>query len=289
MSIAPWQLLQKALPDSDVSDFWFDMPCFAKATAGEGGKRFLRGVASTPDKDLQDEFVIQKGLDLRYFLRHGYLNDDHKPGFENKVGQPTGAEIKSIKDSRGKQVLGMWLEGYLWPKGAHRGADAIWELGKALEMAGSNRRLGFSIQGKVLKREGKRILKAWIQDVAVTPSPVNTATWLELVDSLSKGQWASESDVLELRKSIQQDVFKDSPLIEEPWEEKALGAASPMAIESLEERMKVQTYRGKSRAEQEDEMSKSIHFAYREFRMRGYSESLARSAALAVVARQLLS
>ena len=280
--LAPWEILNKALPDTDLADFSFDIAVSRLLKAEKGKRRFLQGVASTPEKDLQGEEVLQKGMDLRYFLKHGYLNDDHKPGFENKVGQPTSAEIKTVTNSKGDRVLGMWLEGYIWPEGVHKGADAIWELGKALEAADSDRRLGFSIQGKVLKREGSRILKAWIQDVAVTPSPVNTATWLEFVEGIAKSQWATEADVNLLRKSITNDLFKSSVLIEEP-SQKAMGAAgNPQSVESLDDAMKVQIYQGKT------EVEKAIDFARVEFLKRGFSEVNARSAALATVARHLL-
>jgi hypothetical protein len=206
---APWELLQKALPGTRLKQFEFELPALTKG-ADQVGRRFIEGVASTPAKDLQNETVVQKGMDLRYFLKHGYFNNDHKPGFKNKVGEPTHAEIKRIKDHSGKSVLGLWVEGYLWPKNAHQVADDIWELARALKASGSKRSLGFSIQGKVLERDGQKILKAWIQDVAITPSPVNTRTWMELVTDINKS-WESfeeyEDACMDMCKSIDSYVF----------------------------------------------------------------------------------
>jgi hypothetical protein len=58
-----------------------------------------------------------------------------------------------------------------------------------LERSGSSRKVGFSIQGKIMRREGNSILKCWLQDVAITASPVNTHTWAEVVKSLTHERW----------------------------------------------------------------------------------------------------
>jgi len=58
-------------------------------------------------------------------------------------------------------------------------ADRVWELAKALRKSGLGRKLGFSIEGKILERgHGNRIVRAKIRNVAITNSPVNTdCTW----------------------------------------------------------------------------------------------------------------
>jgi hypothetical protein len=295
-SIKPWEFLSKAIPNSSVSDFEFGMPMNLVKSGDKSGRRYIKGVASTPDKDLQSEYVIQKGMDLRYFKQHGYFNNDHKPGFENKVGQPTKAEIKKIKDINGKSVLGLWVEGYLWPKGQHQIADSIWELAKALAAADSNRKLGFSIQGKVLEREGQKILKAWIQDIAITPSPVNSKTWLDVVDDFSKS-WATEEDYDYVSKSIASydsvDILKS---MYGDFSEKALsvGGGSILVPESLEGTRNA-TFRGakyekdKNLDSKDDEVEKSLIYSYNEFLNRGYSDKVSEKAAIATVARSLLS
>jgi len=158
----------------DVFDFWLPMEIEkAEKDAKEKGRREIKGIASTIDNDLQNEVVEQRGIDTTYFLKYGYYNNDHKPGFENKVGQPTACAVQ--KD-------GLWTKGFLWKQ--HKIADAIWELANALEASQSDRRLGFSIQGKVLRRAGRRILKCWLQDIAITTAPINTHTWLDVAKSL---------------------------------------------------------------------------------------------------------
>lgn len=257
--ITPWEMLHKALPDSSLADFELGMPLMTKGKDDVSGRRFVQGVASTPDKDLQNEYVIQKGLDLRYFLKHGYYNDDHKPGFENKVGQPTEAEIKRVTDSHGKSLLGLWTRGYLWVKGFHDGADHIWSLAKALEASGSDRQLGFSIQGKVLTREGSRILKAWIQDIAITPSPVNTATWMELVNDMDKSLWASAKDVEDVKKGLSGLSWDNIPLVGEPEQHG------------------------------DSYITEGVNYLYTQLVNSGYSAKQSRSRALATVAKSLLT
>lgn len=186
-------------------DFWIPAQIISKGgESGEdkSGKRWIQGVASTSKTDLQQEIVAQNGIDFSYFLNHGYFNNDHKPGFENKVGQPTEAKITKS---------GLWVKGYLFKK--HKVADEIWDLLTSLESSESDRKVGFSIQGKVLQRSGNKIEKCWIQDIAITPSPVNHHTWCEIAKSLSAKAWS----------------FDD---------EKALAASGPLSVESLDEDVK---------------------------------------------------
>lgn len=211
---------------SNEFGFWVPMDlCKSDSKeAKESGKRWVQGIASTPDKDLQHEIVDKNGIDFSYFLEYGYLNNDHKPGFENKIGQPTEAKI--TKD-------GFWTKGFLFEN--HKTADAVWELAHALISSNSDRRLGFSIQGKVIKRAGNRILKCWVQDVAITAAPINTNTWLEIAKSLNavpQDMWVpSEESMLYPEDVLKSDrAFDEAKLdlkkTEEEDEEKALTTAT---------------------------------------------------------------
>jgi len=158
---------------------------------GKAAKRWIQGVASTDDKDLQGEVVDQNGIDFSYFLKYGYFNNDHKQGFKNKVGQPTEARITKN---------GLWVKGFLFEN--HEVSDEIWELMHALDTTQADRRLGFSIQGKVKRRQGTKIAECWIQDIAVTPAPVNTTTWAEIAKSLSAQKWDLSKDATEKSQSM---------------------------------------------------------------------------------------
>ena len=202
--------MQRGWIDDETFNFW--MPATAISKGGgkdKKGRRWIQGIASTASRDLQGEVVNQNGIDFSYFLKHGYLNDDHKPGPEHKVGEPT--ECKVTKN-------GLWVKGFLFNN--HKKADEYWELMNALTASDSNRKVGFSIQGKVKRRAGKEIVECWVQDVAITPAPVNTATWAEIAKSLSAEKW---------------DLSKASDCEEED-EEKALtvSGGSPLVPESLD-------------------------------------------------------
>lgn len=163
--------------------FHFFMP-ISKAESKDG-RRWIQGVASTRHRDLQGEVVIPGGIDYSYFLRHGYINDDHKDGPHCKVGEATECKLTPA---------GLWIKGWLY-KGKER-SDHWWEHINVLAAQGSKRKVGFSIQGKILRRDGKTILKCWLQDVAITASPVNTNTWAEVVKSLNNQEWDDEEKAL---------------------------------------------------------------------------------------------
>jgi hypothetical protein len=187
----PFFVWTKMQQQFSIEPFNFWMPIEkAGQEVGKDGQTYrkIRGVASTPDEDLQGEIVDPHGIDVDYFLTHGYFNNDHKPGFENKVGFPTTARISPD---------GLYVEGSLFNN--NKVADDIWNLMHSIEATpGSNRKVGFSVQGKVKRRAGNKILACWIQDVAITPAPINTKTWAEVAKSLSSQEWANEEE----RKAI---------------------------------------------------------------------------------------
>ncbi len=255
-------------------NFWLPMD-LAKASPKDkkkGRRRLIQGISSTTHEDLQKETVKQRGIDFTYFLKFGYYNNDHKPGFENKVGQPLECKVTPE---------GLWTKGFLFDN--HKIADAIWELAQALEASQADRKLGFSIQGKVTRRAGRGILKCWIQDIAITAAPINTHTWLDVVKSLSAlpdeyfcddsgcfyvsprqispvhkslcGSSCVKADAQAMDKFLgmglaidekKMDLKKDGDTKECACSEKALEAASPLAVEDLEGKMKDQGWANKS-------------------------------------------
>lgn len=206
--------LNKGWKTEESFTFWVPAHALSISKGGEGkdkGKRMIQGIASTSACDLQGEIVEQGGIDTDYFIKHGYFNNDHKPGFENKVGEPV--ECKVTKK-------GLWVKGFLYDN--HPVADAIWTLMQSQESnPHAKRRIGFSIEGKVKRRSGRKIEECWIQDIAITPAPVNTTTWAEIAKSLS-ADWSKKDDDFE-------------------EEEKALSTASGAALvpESLDKKEKV--------------------------------------------------
>ena len=163
---------------NETLNFKFWVP-ISKAQAKDGEVRVIEGIASTPDIDLQNENVNQSGINFDYFLKHGYFNWDHKPGAENKVGEPWEVKVTP----KGLYVKGMIYKG-------KKAADAIWEHISALKTnPDSNRRVGFSLQGKTVRRNGNSILKCWIQDIAITTAPINYNTYLDIVKAFDQYTW----------------------------------------------------------------------------------------------------
>ena len=194
--------------------FKFFMPASViKAGKDKDGKRWIEGIASTHHLDLQNERVEQRGLDFSYFLKHGFFNNDHKHGVENLVGEPTEARI--TKD-------GFRVKGFLYKNKEE--SDKWWEHFNTIGQSDSDRKVGFSIEGKVKKKEGTNIKECWIKNIAITASPVNTHTWAEIAKSLA-----------------------GSEIVEGEEEEKALSASSmggrALSPESLEGSNKITTYK----------------------------------------------
>jgi hypothetical protein len=144
--------------------------------------RRIRGVMSTASEDRQGETVFAKGLDFNPFLHHGHFNDNHSQSTAGVVGYPERALYsEEIKVKKGGTTQGWLTEGYIL-KGTQR-ADDIWELAKALAKT-PDRRLGMSIEGKILRRKNNCIEKALIRNVAITNCPVNAeCTWDVLAKS----------------------------------------------------------------------------------------------------------
>lgn len=217
-------------------EFHFFVPLEKMEKSEKDGQRLIQGIASTSHRDLQGEIVVQKGIDYDYFLKHGYINDDHKEGPEHKVGEPL--DCKLTKD-------GLWIKAMLY-KGKER-SDYWWEHINTLERNSSRRQVGFSIQGKIQRRAGSTIVKCWLQDVAITASPVNTKTWAEIVKSLSSQKWCIHPEDItcvggccscSTSKSIGDEDLED--------EDKALtagGMGGVLVPESLEGNAKVQTHK----------------------------------------------
>lgn len=141
-----------------------------KKDNGEESRR-IGGYCSTEAIDRQGEILLQKGLDFSEFVNHGYFNDNHSKKTTDVIGIPLSVEYRA---GRGWYTTGHLIKGY-------GPAEEVWKLAKSLE--GTRRRLGFSVEGKVMERQNNKVLKAIIRNVAITNAPVNTAcSW----DALSK-------------------------------------------------------------------------------------------------------
>jgi hypothetical protein len=153
----------------------------------------IGGIVSTDGLDRQGERVVQDGLDFTPFLRHGWFNDNHGSKTTDVLGYPTGVRRvrkgEPLPNGEVSPTNGWWAEGYLLNTNDGR---RVWELAQSLS-DNPDRRLGFSIEGKVVARDRKdssKIVSAVVNHVAITHCPVNTDTSLT---SLAKALMAGGS------------------------------------------------------------------------------------------------
>ncbi|AMQ66591.1 head maturation protease [Bacillus phage Shbh1] len=142
---------------------------------------YVKGYATTPDLDLQEDIIDPKGIEISHFLQHGYLNYEHYQGDEYKIGAPTdGTHVDDV---------GLYVEGKLYKHNPY--AKSIWDLANNIAKSGIDRKLGFSIEGFARKRndEDPRIIeKCYITNVAITTNPANPqATWDAILKTFVTG------------------------------------------------------------------------------------------------------
>lgn len=134
--------------------------------------RFIQGYASTPAWDSDGESIIKSGLDISYYVSQGWLNWMHNNSPNHVIGIPVYSKIDHI---------GFFTKGMLFN---NEMASHVWTLASELKSLGHPRRLGYSIEGKVVARSAinkAKIVKAKVTNVAVTHIPVNTQATFEAV------------------------------------------------------------------------------------------------------------
>lgn len=139
----------------------------------------IKGMASTGRLDLGNDIIDPKGIDISYFVEHGYINDNHDG--DKIIGYPTN-NCKVIDE-------GLYVEGKLFKDNPN--VKKYIELADNLEKAGSQRKVGLSIEGAVKSRninDNRVIESVIITGLAVTMAPCNTdATIDEIVKSFVTG------------------------------------------------------------------------------------------------------
>lgn len=148
-----------------------------KASMGEDKKDWIiEGIASTSKQDTDEEFLNPKGFDLSYFLNYGFINYNHQSKNDPNayIGEPIEAKITSNNE--------LFVKGKLWKESAL--AKKVVNLHNLLKKSNSKRKLGWSIEGKILKRnevDERVVEKALITNVAITATPKNPGTWANLL------------------------------------------------------------------------------------------------------------
>lgn len=169
-------------------------------TTGETIMR-LGGIASTADKDSDGEYLDPNGFDIEPLLKSGMVNWHHQAKGQPAtiIGEPSKAEIRKE---------GLYIETDLYP--SSQIARDVWELANTLEKDSKTRRLGYSIEGKVLKRKSnnpsdpdyKKVEKAVITGVAITHMPKNPKTFANIIKGDVEDDFDDEKDDEEVEKEL---------------------------------------------------------------------------------------
>lgn len=165
---------------SDVFAAWAPFDILKGANGGDEEPMVGRigGMISAETTDQQGETLVQSGVDWSYFLNKGWFNYEHQSGPENVLGHPEKVVTGTTPD--GKPATS--VEGVLYLHKAK--AREIYETAKAMQKAGGSRRLGFSVEGRVVERDGgdrRRITKSQVLNVALTAHPVHPDARLEVL------------------------------------------------------------------------------------------------------------
>lgn len=146
---------------------------------------FIKGIASTEDVDLDNQIMKSDGFNIDYLLSRGFLNWHHqsKNNPSAIIGEPVEAKIID------KPKKGLFIKAKLYNTPT---AVEAYELANLLEKQSKNRRLGFSIEGKVVEKKGEIITKAKLTGVALTHAPKNKHTFAEVCKAMVDGSTTEE-------------------------------------------------------------------------------------------------
>lgn len=177
---------------SRSDNFKFFVPANIEKGKDKDGnvEMIMQGIASTSDKDRQGEMLMPQGFDYSYLQKSGYINWHHQLAKDPSsiIGEPI--DVKLTRD-------GLYIKGKLYRDSPM--AQKAYELAQTLEKNSSSRRLGWSIEGKVVERDPSnpaRVLKSKITGVALTPMPINPNTYADIVKSMEYGMGGGESPAL---------------------------------------------------------------------------------------------
>ena len=171
-----------------------------KSNEDSEGDWYVRGYATTPDLDLQNDIIDPRGIDISYFVKNGWVNAEHNHDTDHIVGVPTENCFVNLDQ-------GLFVEAKLFKD--NKNAQEMWALAESIQKSGVNRSLGFSIEGAVKSRSSSdnRVIEGVIiSNVALTTHPANpNATWETLVKSWSTGYGITpdtQNDASALRREM---------------------------------------------------------------------------------------
>jgi len=170
-----------------INDEWIQ-----KASKEKGDKKydnmFVSGIGSDNSEDTDEEILEPNGFILDKFLKSGIVNWEHmsKQNPEAIIGEPVEAKVENNK---------FYLKAKLYKEVPL--ARKVWDAMINMKKSGSTRQMGWSIEGKKLKKDiinPKKITKALITGICLTMMPKNSNTWADIVKGEQKKDYIEFDD-----------------------------------------------------------------------------------------------
>lgn len=169
------------------NNFRFWMPAELKKAVDpktNSEKIYLAGFASSRRKDIDGESLNQN-FDISYLTERGIINWNHSKDPDCVIGEPD--EVKFVNGN-------LWVKSMLYED--QKMAQKVANLAKVFSKNSSKRKLGYSIEGKVIERDENDpeiVNKALITNIAVTVNPKNCDSLIDLVKGSFTG-WEDEDE-----------------------------------------------------------------------------------------------
>lgn len=207
-----------SLPTCNLNDYLNDPDNFLVGMVLEKSREAsdkhwrVQGIASCELPDSDNEEMVQKGIDCSPLLEWGQINWDHqdvRKGPDFLIGEPLETAVVSAKDfaeQLGKSFDGpaLWTVGELYQDNPI--AQGVWRYLEAQKAGLRRRRLGWSVQGRILQRDKlrpRRIVKSAVHHLAITHQPILRFTFADLAKSFSaEGVLSTESGQPLLREQV---------------------------------------------------------------------------------------
>ena len=190
------------------NDFKFFLPVdIEKGTNAKGNKVYkIKGQASKQRKDSQGEVMKLDGMDVSN-LKVINWNHKSKDNPDAYIGEVQGVNFKNDE---------MHFSGELFPEMPM--AKGCINLMKALKKRG--KQLGVSIEGSVVERGSKdpknpkynTVLKSKLTALAVTPNPINSDTYAELLEKgyTDSNEWEYDEETEVIMKSYESGELEEA-------------------------------------------------------------------------------
>lgn len=176
------------LIQNDYVEIW--IPCDIVAKGGDEGDArplgLIRGIVSSEIRDLDGEIIVQDGLDWSDALQKGpgggFLTHEHPLGTLNIVGFPERIERTEVTADDGKTYKATVLDGAIYLDDDL--GKELYKKGVVMAKAGGQRKLGYSIEGRMkpgARKRGGYVDGVKVKSVAISSQPRNKTSWWQPV------------------------------------------------------------------------------------------------------------